>query len=393
MSAVSGQEDAWLNGYRILPQKINMVEEIMTSEYNIKSALWESPAGGHGGDIYRNSVDCDFSINLNPLGMPDAVREALKKSMERWERYPDPLCQQLTEAIAQKYQIRAETILCGNGAADLIFTAVLADCPRKALIPVPAFAEYEQALRATGCEICYYKKREATGFQLEEDFLDLLNEDIDMVFLCSPDNPTGKLIDRSMLWKILARCETYGIRMVLDECFIDFAENATTASILADTKRWRTLFILRSLTKMHAIPGIRIGYAVTSDMEFLEKMEQSRQPWSVSIPAQVAGMASLKEGMRVKRTCDFTNRERIWMENELNKLGITHYPSDANFILMRSGINLYEKLKKQKILIRDCSNYKGLGEGYYRVCMRQRGDNQKLIDALGEILYAGQGEF
>ena len=105
MPAVSGQEDAWLNGYRILPQKINMLEEIMTSEYNIKSALRESPAGGHGGDIYRNSVDCDFSINLNPLGMPDAVREALKKSMERWERYPDPLCQQLTEAIAQKYQI------------------------------------------------------------------------------------------------------------------------------------------------------------------------------------------------------------------------------------------------------------------------------------------------
>lgn len=136
--------------------------------------------------------------------------------------------------------------------------------------------------------------------------------------------------------------------MVLDECFIDFAENAATASILADTKRWRTLFILRSLTKMHAIPGIRIGYAVTSDMEFLEKMEQSRQPWSVSIPAQAAGMASLKERMRVKRTCDFTNRERIWMENELDKLGITHYPSDANFILMRSGINLYEKLKNRR---------------------------------------------
>ena len=111
------------------------------------------------------------------------------------------------------------------------------------------------------------------------------------------------------------------------------------------------------------------------------------------IDTGTGGMASLKERMRVKRTCDFTNRERIWMENELDKLGITHYPSDANFILMRSGINLYEKLKKQKILVRDCSNYKGLGEGYYRVCMRQRGDNQKLIDALGEILYAGQGEF
>ena len=347
----------------------------------------------HGGDVYKYDHCLDFSANCNPLGTPQSVKQAIIDSVEDLSDYPRVGCGPLKEAIADYEHTKKEYLICGNGAADLIFSLCRAQNPKKALLLAPTFAEYEQALRATGCEICYYKKREATGFQLEEDFLDLLNEDIDMVFLCSPDNPTGKLIDRSMLWKILARCETYGIRMVLDECFIDFAENAATASILADTKRWRTLFILRSLTKMHAIPGIRIGYAVTSDMEFLEKMEQSRQPWSVSIPAQAAGMASLKERMRVKRTCDFTNRERIWMENELDKLGITHYPSDANFILMRSGINLYEKLKKQKILVRDCSNYKGLGEGYYRVCMRQRGDNQKLIDALGEILYAGQGEF
>jgi len=228
----------------------------------------------HGGDIYTHKGMTDFSVNLNPFGPGRAVVEAARKSIDQIGNYPDASCRKLKSALAKRLEVPAEHIICGNGAADLIFTAVLADCPRKALIPVPAFAEYEQALRATGCEICYYKKREATGFQLEEDFLDLLNEDIDMVFLCSPDNPTGKLIDRSMLWKILARCETYGIRMVLDECFIDFAENAATASILADTKRWRTLFILRSLTKMHAIPGIRIGYAVTSDMEFLEKMDE-----------------------------------------------------------------------------------------------------------------------
>ena len=262
----------------------------------------------HGGDIYTHKGMTDFSVNLNPFGPGRAVVEAARKSIDQIGNYPDASCRKLKSALAKRLEVPAEHIICGNGAA---------------------------------------------GFQLEEDFLDLLNEDIDMVFLCSPDNPTGKLIDRSMLWKILARCETYGIRMVLDECFIDFAENAATASILADTKRWRTLFILRSLTKMHAIPGIRIGYAVTSDMEFLEKMEQSRQPWSVSIPAQAAGMASLKERMRVKRTCDFTNRERIWMENELDKLGITHYPSDANFILMRSGINL-QQLQRSRRRILSC---------------------------------------
>ena len=349
---------------------------------------------GHGGNIYDEAINYDFSVNTNPLGMPEDVKEKLKENLgDICEVYPEETCYELRKSISLKENISEHQIICGNGASELIYGLVRAIRPQKALVVVPSFSEYIRALRAEDTQMVYYHLAPERDFIVAEDIMSYLTPDIDMVFLCSPDNPTGKLIDRSMLWKILARCETYGIRMVLDECFIDFAENAATASILADTKRWRTLFILRSLTKMHAIPGIRIGYAVTSDMEFLEKMEQSRQPWSVSIPAQAAGMASLKERMRVKRTCDFTNRERIWMENELDKLGITHYPSDANFILMRSGINLYEKLKKQKILVRDCSNYKGLGEGYYRVCMRQRGDNQKLIDALGEILYAGQGEF
>ena len=348
----------------------------------------------HGGDIYRHPDVLDYSANINPLGTPPGVIRAAKDSMERVCHYPDACQEKLKQALAEYEQVPVEWLICGNGAAELIFALVQAVKPKRALVLAPTFAEYAQALEAVGCEVNREILKKEDGFTLQDRILDRLQkEDLQMVFLCNPNNPTGILMDPKLLRKIVTLCEKRQIYLVVDECFIDFAENAATASILADTKRWRTLFILRSLTKMHAIPGIRIGYAVTSDMEFLEKMEQSRQPWSVSIPAQVAGMASLKEGMRVKRTCDFTNRERIWMENELNKLGITHYPSDANFILMRSGINLYEKLKKQKILIRDCSNYKGLGEGYYRVCMRQRGDNQKLIDALGEILYAGQGEF
>ena len=133
----------------------------------------------HGGDIYTHKGMTDFSVNLNPFGPGRAVVEAARKSIDQIGNYPDASCRKLKSALAKRLEVPAEHIICGNGAADLIFTAVLADCPRKALIPVPAFAEYEQALRATGCEICYYKKREATGFQLEEDFLDLLNEDIE----------------------------------------------------------------------------------------------------------------------------------------------------------------------------------------------------------------------
>ena len=164
----------------------------------------------HGGDIYTHKGMTDFSVNLNPFGPGRAVVEATRKSIDQIGNYPDASCRKLKSALAKRLEVPAEHIICGNGAADLIFTAVLADCPRKALIPVPAFAEYEQALRATGCEICYYKKREATGFQLEEDFLDLLNEDIDMVFLCSPDNRPEYALEDSCKMRDLRNSDGVG---------------------------------------------------------------------------------------------------------------------------------------------------------------------------------------
>lgn len=339
----------------------------------------------NGGRIERYEGITDFSVNVNPFGTGRAVMEAVKSSLSEIGNYPDSRCSRLRAALAEDLGVPEQHLVFGSGTADLIFSAVMAEKPKKALIPVPVFAEYEQALAMNGCEIHYYKKREENGFTLEEDFLELLNEDIDMVFLCSPDNLTGRLIDRVMLWKILARCETYGIRMVVDECFIDFVENAEKATILADTKRWRTLFILRSFTAMHAVPGLRIGYGVSSDMEFVEKIESMRQPWSVSIPAQAAGMAALREKQRVKTTREFAARELKWMEKRMEKLEIEYFESHSNVLLVKSEKDLAGLLLERGLLIRDCSDEKGLGKGYYRIIMRQRGDNQKLVDALYEI--------
>lgn len=339
----------------------------------------------NGGEFDRYEGLTDFSVNVNPFGTGRAVMEAVRASLNEIGSYPDNRCRRLRTALAAELGVPEEHLIFGNGSTDLIFTAVLAEKPRKALIPVPAFRQYEQALKMVGCEIHYYKKREESGFTLEEDFLELLNEDVDMVFLCSPDDLTGRLVDRVMLWKILARCETYGIRMVVDECFIDFVENIEKATILADTKRWRKLFILRSFTAMHAVPGIRIGYAVSSDIEFVERMESMRQPWTVSIPAQAAGLAALRERQRVKTTREFAARERKWMEKRLEKVEMEYFESHSNIMLLKSEKHLAELLIEKNILIRDCSDEKGLGKGYYRIVMRQRGDNQKLVDALYEI--------
>lgn len=339
----------------------------------------------HSGDNDTYDKVTDFSVSMNPFGPGKTVVEAARAAMKHIGQYPDDRCSRLRAALAEDLNVPEEHLVFGNGASDLIFTSVLAERPEKAIIPVPTFAEYEHALRAVGCEICYYKKKEETGFALEEDFLELLNEDIDMIFLCSPDELTGRLIERTMLWKILARCETYGIRMVVDERVIDFVDNPESSTILADTKRWRKLFILRSFTKMHAIPGIRLGYAVSSDISFIERMETVRPLWNVSVPAQAAGTAATRQKQRVKTTREFIARERKWMGKELDKLGIRHIESDANYILINSETELFEPLLEKNILVRDCGDYKGIGKGYYRISLRRRGDNQKLIEALHEI--------
>ena len=400
MSAVSGQEDAWLNGYRILPQKINMVEEIMTSEYNIKSALWESPAGGHGGDIYRNSVDCDFSINLNPLGMPDAVREALKKSMERWERYPDPLCQQLTEAIAQKYQIRAETILCGNGAADLIFQAVLAERPRRALVLSPSFSEYEQALRAFDCQICVFPLKPEDGFvpdmdRLTEAVADVSGKKVDMVFFCNPNNPSGIAVKREQVEKLAAFCLRHQVRLILDECFCEFLESPWQITMMGLTEDYPNLVILRAFTKTYSMAGLRLGFAVCSDERLLKTMAALRQPWSVSLPAQEAGVAALSvPETYLEKTRRLLREERPFLKKGLEELGYRVFDSMANFLLFydpqEDAHSLWELCRHQKILIRDCRNFSGLGPGYYRICIRSREENSRLLRALGELEKYGQ---
>ena len=242
-----------------------------------------------------------------------------------------------------------------------------------------------------GSEMCirdriqYYHRKEENGFALEEDFLDMMKEDVDMVFLCSPNNPTGMTGDKKLLKKLLWRCEGRNVRIVLDESFVEFLENAEGATLISETIRHKILFVLRSFTKMHAIPGLRLGYGVCSDRKLLERIGDMRQHWSVSIPAQAAGIAALKDKRRVKTTRDFIARERRWLEARLDELGIRHFESQVNYILIKSELNLFEELLERKILIRDCSNYRGLGRGFYRIAVKQRGDNYKLIEALEEI--------
>ena len=340
---------------------------------------------GHGGDIYTYRDMLDFSVNVNPLGLSRKVIEAAKKGVERAAQYPDSRCRELRAALSEKKGIPGECFIFGNGAADLFFSLVLAEKPKRAVIPVPAFSEYAHALRTVGCRIEEYVLRREEQFTLTEDFLECLTPETDIVFLCSPSNPAGQVIPRELLCRIADRCEAARIRLVVDECFIDFLPEPSEFTMERMSEQYSCLFVVQAFTKIHAIPGLRLGYGITSDLELLERIQQVRQPWSVSTPAQAAGIAALRDIHRVQAARELVCSERGRMEEELKEAGVEVIPSKANFILMYSPYDLFSLLKDRGILIRDCSNYSGLRKGWYRTAVRRKEENDRLLEAIRQV--------
>lgn len=341
---------------------------------------------GHGGDIYTYGDVLDFSVNVSPLGTSEHVIKAAKKGIDQVSAYPDSCCRKLAEKTARSLGVLPEYILFGNGAAEVIYTLTLAEKPGNALLPVPSFSEYERALASVGCNINYYYTKEENGFIIDQEFLDRLDDRTDMLFICSPSNPSGRTIDTEQLLRIAKICEEKKIRFVLDECFIDFLTEPEKHTLLGKLSRFRQLFIIRAFTKIHAMPGLRLGFGLSSDKELLERMKSVRQPWSVSIPAQEAGAAALDEEERIRQIRKIIRQERAHLEAGLNQMNIRYIPSEANYILFYSEKNLSEQLLKYHILIRDCSNYRGLGKGWYRIAVRMKTENDFLLEALGHII-------
>lgn len=336
----------------------------------------------HGGDVYTHQGLMDFSVNVNPFGPSEEVLDALEKSVREIGQYPDSQSRKLRKALAEDLKIPEKCLIFGNGAAELIFLLTQAVRPKRAVVTAPAFAEYRQALTAVDCQLIEYTLKEENGFVLKEDYLDLLTDDVDLIFLCSPDNPTGTVIEKALLQKIQKRCVEKQILFVLDECFLDFLTGETQMGGLTPSPY---LFLLRAFTKMHAMPGIRLGYGITSNEELLQNMEEKRQPWSVSCMAQAAGLAAIGQKDRVVMTREYVQKERTWMEDALTKIGVTFFPSKANYILFKSPFDMFEELKQRGFLIRDCSNYPGLTKGFYRIAVKKREQNQALLHAIGEI--------
>jgi threonine-phosphate decarboxylase len=341
----------------------------------------------HGGNIYKYDHRVyDFSANLNPLGMPAAVGQAILENMDKYESYPDPDAVELKAAIAEFHGIADLGICCGNGAADIIFRMALALRPRSALIVTPTFTEYEEALAMAGCEIEHFELEEQNGFHVTDDIVDVIEQKKrDMVFVCNPNNPTGITVDGELMERIYEACRRTGARLVVDECFSEFTDNEESYALLPKIGSHPGAVIIKSFTKIFAMAGLRLGYCVCGDPADAGRIEGCMQTWPVSTASAKAGIAAMKVPGFVQRTKDYIRPERVNLKANLAVMGYRVYESEANYVFFRSGRALDEPLREHDILIRNCSNYRGLGDGYYRIAVRTKEENDIFIAAMNEI--------
>lgn len=340
----------------------------------------------HGGDIYSQNIKLDYSANISPLGLPKGVREAVVSSVDSLVHYPDVECRRLREKIAEAEQVPMEAVLCGNGAAELIFALAHGGRPQRALLGAPGFAEYEQALLGTDCELDFYELKEENDFCFQEDYFSHITADTDLVFLCNPNNPTGRTVGIDFLMAAARRCRECGAVLVVDECFNEFLDNGEELTMKPYLGEFSNLVILKAFTKIYAMPGLRLGYCLCENPQIIEKIRTVMQPWSVSGVAQAAGTAALEEEYYVEKVRTLIHNERKFLFGELQKRKLRTFGSEGNFIFFRGPVGLDTKLMEKGVLIRNCDNYRGLQPGYYRIAVRGHEENQRLMKYFDECL-------
>ncbi len=348
----------------------------------------------HGGDIYtakeflKTEKWVDFSANINPFGVPHSVQCAIEGAVQNLVHYPDPYCRELRTALAQHHRVPFEQIVCGNGGADIIFRMVHAVSPHRALVPVPTFSEYGEALESYGCTVDYWKM--PFPFVLTEALMEeMCSKDYDFLVLCNPNNPTGSLIKPKRLCSILDLAKQKQMTVLLDECFYDMTgEEAEMHSMIQKIGRYPNLFLLKSMTKLYAIPGLRLGYGICADEKLVEQVRTTGQPWPVSVLAGAAGCAALRDAAYRQRFLMFLKQERQYLYNGLCRLGFRVWEPHANYVFFQAKgyHDLDRQLLKDHILLRHCENYRGLNAAYYRAAVRTHEENQYFLQCLKKVI-------
>lgn len=348
----------------------------------------------HGGNIYKKAKELgisenqilDYSANISPLGIPSHIKKAMVDAIEGTINYPDPDCTALREAIGRQDGVEPDCVTCGNGGADLLYRLAFGLKPKKVLLPVPAFVEYEEAMTAAGARMVYETMDE--DFHIQEDMTERITEDTDLVILCNPNNPTGLLTPRRQVLAVLERAKEMHCRVLVDECFLEICREEEQYTVKSYLKEYPNLMILKSFTKLYAIPGVRLGYLLCADREVIAQVNRAGQAWSVSHIAQCAGVAALSHPEYKAAVIDAVEKECIYMKKEMANLPLTLYDGRANYLFFRTpGVtDLDRRLESRGIMIRNCSNYVNLGNDYWRIAVKTHEENVILLRELRQAL-------
>jgi threonine-phosphate decarboxylase len=361
----------------------------------MQGAQEQSMPRAHGGNtreaVRRYGIAekafVDFSSSINPLGPSSAARRAARKAIDRIDRYPDPDLSDLRGAIARYYGIKSEQVVCGNGSNALIHLLPRVFRPKKVLIPMPTFSEYAAAVEDAGGEVVPLMLQEQNGYRVDPLDLSFALKGVDMAILCNPNNPTGALTTKTEMLEILRTSCENGVRLVVDEAFMDFVD---AESLVKEAVQSSHLIVLRAFTKFYGMPGLRVGYAI-ADAGTAQRLRSGQEPWTIDVPSEQAAIAALTDWGYAAKTRRYIARERDRLLSGLRLIGgVEPFPSPANYVLLKlTGIDsqlLTDKLGRRGLLVRDCSSFPGLDNRYVRIAVRTRWQNRRLLKALREIL-------
>lgn len=354
----------------------------------------------HGGNIRKFEEDyklnsgkiIDFSVSLNPLGLSNKVKSSILTTIDSVTHYPDVFYKDLKESIADYIGVKSKNILVGNGSVEFIYIIPRALSIKRALIPIPTFSEYESAVKLNSAGALFIKTYEKENFKIDVDKIVKKLNFVDSIFLCNPNNPTGYLIPKDEILFLIKRCDEKGIYLFIDEVFIEFVDEKYRFSGIKEIKKRKNLLILRSLTKFFNIPGLRIGYLIGNE-RLIKKIDEFQPPWSVNSIAEDVTKNVLKDFNYINKTKVYIKKERQRFFNELKRIKFLKLflPPSANFIFCklkdRTSNELCDKLAKHGIIIRDCSNFRGLNNKYVRFAIRKKEENDKLIKILDKWNY------
>ena len=340
----------------------------------------------HGGRLLEFSKSgkkyIDFSASINPYGIDPKLKDILKKSIDILVHYPNQDYSEIKALIIRKHDVSEESIYLGNGANSIIFRLFsIFDKELNICIPTPSFETYRLAAESVSANIVYY---DMNGFKITNEIFDILSDNIDVLVLTNPNNPTGYLIEEELLQRLLEYCKAENIFVLLDECFLEFVLDGEKYSRISNLSKYTNLAILRSLTKLYAFPGLRFGYLLTENKKVIENLNKLTPSWDINTLALEAAKFSLTQDM--SQVVLKIQKEKSILLKNLKSVGIEVFDSKANFLLCRYKKNLSNALLNQGVIVRDCSDYRGMDDTYFRVAVRTNSENMILFKNIKELI-------